>query len=42
MLVTKLSTLRQALREPIGCPLLSEMAGLNWKVTIAFDDPTVP
>jgi len=42
MMVTKLSTLQQALREPIGRPLLSEIARPNWRVTIAFDDLTVP
>ena len=36
------ATVRQALHEPIGRPLLSETARPDWKVTIAFDDPTVP
>ena len=36
------ATVRQALLEPLDRPLLSEMAKPNWKVTIAFDDPTVP
>ena len=35
-------TVRQALQAPLGRPLLSEMAKPSWKVTIAFDDPTVP
>jgi nickel-dependent lactate racemase len=36
------ATVRQALQEPIGRPLLGETARPDWKVTIAFDDPTVP
>lgn len=35
-------TIRKALREPLGRPPLSELVKPNWKVTIAFDDPTVP
>lgn len=35
-------TIRNALRAPLGLPPLREMARPNWKVTIAFDDPTVP
>ena len=33
---------RSALQRPLGRVPLSEMAKPNWKVTIAFDDPTVP
>jgi len=36
------ATIRQALQKPIGRPLLGETARPDWKVTIAFDDPTVP
>jgi nickel-dependent lactate racemase len=35
-------TIRQALQAPLGRPPLKEMTGPNWKVTIAFDDPSVP
>ena len=35
-------TIRQALQAPLGRPPLRELAGPNWKVTIAFDDPSVP
>jgi hypothetical protein len=35
-------TIREALRKPLGCEPLREMARPNWRVTIAFDDPTVP
>jgi hypothetical protein len=35
-------TIRKALNEPLGRPPLSELVKSNWKVTIAFDDPTVP
>ncbi len=34
--------IRKALQRPLGRVPLSEMAKPNWKVTIAFDDPTVP
>ena len=34
--------IRKALQHPLGRPPLSDMARPNWKVTIAFDDPTVP
>jgi len=36
------ATIRKALGEPLGRPPLSEIVKPNWKVTIAFDDPTVP
>ena len=36
------STIRQALEKPLGRPPLHDLAKPNWKVTIAFDDPTVP
>ena len=32
----------RALAKPLGRPPLAEMARPDWKVTIAFDDPTVP
>ena len=35
-------TIRQALQRPLGRPPLSELARPDWKVTIAFDDPSVP
>jgi len=35
-------TIRKALKDPLGRPPLSRMVRPNWKVTIAFDDPTVP
>jgi len=34
--------IEQALRAPLDLPPLREMAKPGWKVTIAFDDPTVP
>ena len=34
--------IRRALDQPLGRPPLAGMARPNWKVTIAFDDPTVP
>jgi hypothetical protein len=34
--------IRRALQHPLGRPALRELARPNWKVTIAFDDPTVP
>ena len=36
------TTIRDALKTPIGMPLLRELVRPGWKVTIAFDDPTVP
>jgi nickel-dependent lactate racemase len=35
-------TIRKALQEPLGRSRLSKIVRPNWKVTIAFDDPTVP
>ncbi len=35
-------TIRKALQKPSGRLPLSEVARPDWKVTIAFDDPTVP
>ncbi len=35
-------TIRNALQKPLGRSPLSEVARPDWKVTIAFDDPTVP
>ncbi len=35
-------TVRRALRHPLDSPPLSELARPGWRVTIAFDDPTVP
>jgi nickel-dependent lactate racemase len=34
--------IRAALQQPLGRPPLGETVRPNWKVTIAFDDPTVP
>ena len=34
--------IRDALQNPLGMPPLYELAKPGWKVTIAFDDPTVP
>lgn len=34
--------IREALQNPLGMPPLYELAKPGWKVTIAFDDPTVP
>lgn len=34
--------IQEALRNPLGLPPLNELAKPGWKVTIAFDDPTVP
>lgn len=34
-------TVRAALANPLGSPPIREMAKPGWKVTIAFDDPTV-
>ena len=34
--------IRKALQEPLGRSPLSKIVKPNWKVTIAFDDPTVP
>jgi hypothetical protein len=36
------SEISRALAMPLGRPPLAEMARPDWKVTIAFDDPTVP
>jgi len=36
------ATVRDALDSPLGLPPLGQMARPDWKVTIAFDDPTVP
>jgi len=33
---------REALQNPIGRPPLNEFVKPGWKITIAFDDPTVP
>ncbi len=35
-------TISKALQDPIDRPPLSDMARPDWKVTIAFDDPSVP
>ena len=35
-------TILRALQRPLGRPPLREMVKPNWRVTIAFDDPTVP
>lgn len=35
-------TVRAAIRRPLDRPPLSELARPGWRVTIAFDDPTVP
>lgn len=34
--------IQNALKEPVGRPPLSEMVKPGWKITIAFDDPSVP
>ena len=34
--------IRRALENPLGRPRLKDMARPGWRVTIAFDDPTVP
>jgi hypothetical protein len=36
------TALREALRKPLDLPPLREMARPGWRVTVAFDDPTVP
>jgi hypothetical protein len=36
------ATLQEALRRPLDLPPLRELARPGWKVTVAFDDPTVP
>jgi hypothetical protein len=36
------ATIREALQAPLGRPPLRELIRPGWKVTIAFDDPTVP
>jgi len=33
---------RRSLREPLGCPPLSELVGPDSRLTIAFDDPCLP
>jgi hypothetical protein len=33
---------REAFHSPLGLPRLRDMARPHWRVTIAFDDPTVP
>jgi hypothetical protein len=35
-------TIRRALENPLGRPRLREMVKPGWKITIAFDDPSVP
>ena len=34
--------IQNALKEPVGRPPLSEIVKPGWKITIAFDDPSVP
>jgi hypothetical protein len=34
--------IQEALKTPLGTPPLHQLAKPGWKVTIAFDDPTVP
>jgi len=36
------TAIRTALEKPLGRPRLSEMVKPGWKITIAFDDPSVP
>jgi hypothetical protein len=36
------ATIEEALKTPLDLPPLRELAKPGWKVTIAFDDPTVP
>jgi hypothetical protein len=36
------AVLQEALRRPLDLPPLRELAKPGWKVTVAFDDPTVP
>jgi len=36
------AAIQNALKEPVGRPPLSEMVKPGWKITIAFDDPSVP
>ncbi len=36
------ATLEEALRKPLALPPLRDLAKPGWKVTVAFDDPTVP
>lgn len=36
------AALQEALRRPLDLPPLRELAKPGWKVTVAFDDPTVP
>jgi hypothetical protein len=35
-------TVMEALKRPLGLPPLRDLARPGWKVTVAFDDPTVP
>jgi len=35
-------TIQAALQNPVGLPPLRELARPGWKITVAFDDPTVP
>ena len=35
-------TIMDALKAPLGLPPLRDLAKPGWKVTVAFDDPTVP
>jgi hypothetical protein len=36
------ATIRRALERPLGRPRLRDLAKPGWRITIAFDDPTVP
>jgi len=36
------AAIREALARPLGLPKIREIARPGWRVTIAFDDPTVP
>jgi len=36
------AAIQNALKEPVGRPPLSEIVKPGWKITIAFDDPSVP
>jgi hypothetical protein len=36
------TAIQEALKRPLGLPPLRDLAKPGWKVTIAFDDPTVP
>lgn len=35
-------TIKEALESPLGLPPIHEMVRPGWRVTVAFDDPTVP